>query len=268
MRNRINCQVNRELITCNTNVHVNSAHIDRTMQEHDLIYIREGNWNICQDGIRYDLDAGDVILLQAGHHHYGAEPCIGTVKTLFLHFTCSEGDMLTEKPLLDGEYFDFPVVVHCGDRLMVESYFRKIIYSYWSGDKMEKIKCSAYLVLLLAEICKAGEQKKRQGGLAEDILVLLNSNPGRFFSVEELAGQFGFSTRTISARFKAAFGEGVHAYQRKMKCQMADELMMYNQELTLKEVAQSFGFYDEYHFSKCYKSIYHYAPKSKIKKKT
>ena len=49
---------------------------------------------------------------------------------------------------------------------------------------------------------------------------------------------------------------------------MADELMIYDQKLTLKEVAESFGFYDEYHFSKCYKSMFGCAPKSRIKKKT
>lgn len=268
MRNQINSLLKRELVTCNTNVHVNSAHIDRIKQEHDLVYIREGQWNICQDGIRYDLNAGDVIFLQAGHHHYGAEPCVGTVKTLFLHFSCSGDDHLSEKISADETYYDFPVVIHCQNYPMIESYFQKIIYSYWSGEKYAKIRCSAYLELLLSELCKAGEVKRCRGGLAEDILVLINNNPGRFFSVEELAKQFGFSTKTVSEKFKAATGLGVHAYQRKIKCQMAEELMTYNQNLTLREVAESFGFYDEYHFSKCYKSIYGYAPKSKIKKKT
>ena len=166
----------------------------------------------------------------------------------------------------DEEYYDFPMVVHCQNYPMAESYFQKLIHSYWSGEQYAEIKCASYLTLLLTELCRAGEIKKQKGGL--DILVLINSNPSRFFSVEELAERFGFSSRTISGKFKEAVGEGVHTYQRKIKCQMADELMIYDQKLTLKEVAESFGFYDEYHFSKCYKSMFGCAPKSRIKKKT
>ena len=32
--------------------------------------------------------------------------------------------------------------------------------------------------------------------------------------------------------------------------------------LTLKEVAVTFGFYDEYHFGKCFKKHFGYSPKS------
>lgn len=50
--------------------------------------------------------------------------------------------------------------------------------------------------------------------------------------------------------------QSLHAWQPKVKCQMAHELMVYDPSLTLKEVAAAYGFYDEYHFSKCYKKVF------------
>lgn len=47
----------------------------------------------------------------------------------------------------------------------------------------------------------------------------------------------------------------------ELKCRMADELMQHEPTLTLKEVAATYGFYDEYHFGKCFKKIMGRSPK-------
>ncbi len=39
-------------------------------------------------------------------------------------------------------------------------------------------------------------------------------------------------------------------------------VMKTDASLTLKEVAVTFGFYDEYHFGKCFKKHFGYSPKS------
>ena len=49
----------------------------------------------------------------------------------------------------------------------------------------------------------------------------------------------------------------------QQKCRMADELMKYDSTLTLKELAATFGFYDEYHFSKSFKKIMGRSPKKR-----
>ena len=69
--NLLNSEVRRSIETCNFNRHIGDTHPDRIMEWHDLIYIRSGSWSISQDGYNYALSAGDIILLQAGHHHYG-----------------------------------------------------------------------------------------------------------------------------------------------------------------------------------------------------
>jgi AraC-like DNA-binding protein len=255
----------RFVIGCNFNEHINNRHPDRIMKEHDLVFIREGEWKIWQEGICYHVKKGDVILLQGGLHHYGTEACRGKVKTIFVHFTRCESDRIGKLSFPDvaDNSFCFPVVVHCGENSLAEKYLRQIIFSYWSEETWSKQKSSAYLELFLCEISRIGKEKRQDTdhSLVNDIKMQIKSTPDRFFSVKELAEQYGFSERTVASRFKAAIGKGIHAWQLHLKCQMAEELIALEPDITLKEVARIYGFYDEYHFGKCFKKIYGYTPK-------
>ena len=143
---------------------------------------------------------------------------------------------------------------------MVEHYFNRIIYSYWSEDKYGRKKASAFLDLLLFEISNAKESEPHQY-IVEDIKRYIKTSPNRFISNEELAEKYRYSVRTLSSKFKENTGCSIHAWQLKTKCQMAEELMKYDSSLTLKELAATFGFYDEYHFGKCFKKIMGHSPK-------
>lgn len=264
--NYLDSTIKRTVHVCNYNEHINSAHPDRIMEDHDLIYIREGCWSICQDEITYDLAPGDMILLQAGHHHFGPAPCVGTVKTIFVHFSRSERD-LTEKNdkaagLCEDSFYRFPSVVHCGTACAAVSGLYQLLQTYWSRDPKIQRKASAYLDLLLCELANAGDVVRQSSPAVDRALELIRSTPNHFFTADELSGILHFSSRSISGKFKAATGETLHAYQMNLKCRMADELMMSNPSLTLREISQTFGFCDEYHFSKCYKKKYGRPPKS------
>ena len=60
-----------------------SQHPDRIMQEHDLVYFLEGEWEVYQDNIPYLLRRGDVLLLHGGRHHYSKRPCLAGTNTIY-----------------------------------------------------------------------------------------------------------------------------------------------------------------------------------------
>lgn len=252
----------RTVHTCNFNQHICVPHPDRVMQEHDLIYIKDGSWNIFQDGISYDLIPGDVILLQSNHHHYGSPPCASIVKTRFIHFNSCDGDKVcSELGEITGQYV-FPMVIHCQKNSLIEHYFNKIIYTYWSDGEYAGNKVSAYLDLLLCELSGMKQTGSRHSSIIEDVKITIRKNSERFIGNQELADKYCCSVRTLSAKFKEETGYGIHAWQMKQKCEMASELMKTDDSLTLKEVAATFGFYDEYHFGKSFKKYFGYSPKS------
>jgi AraC-like DNA-binding protein len=250
----------RTIGSCNFNQHIYSKHPDRILQEHDLLYVREGNWDVTQDETNYPLTAGDMILLQSGHHHYGKTECEGIVKTSYIHFNSYENDCIKPQNEACESFYAFPMVIHCGDNPIIEKYFNRVIYSFWDEDFYQKEKASLYLELLLCELSSLVTRKQ---SIADEIKIQIRKTPGRFISNEEFAQMYNCSVRTISTKFKESTGESLHAWQMKLKCRMADELMQYEPTITLKEVAATYGFYDEYHFGKCFKKIMGRSPKKR-----
>lgn len=248
----------RIIQTCNFNQHIGSRHPNRIMEVHDLIFIREGCWQITQDGTEYTVNTGDVLLLQGGRHHYGNIPCESVVKTCYIHFYPCSGDTVTENPQENSAYYTFPMVVHCGRDSTVEKYFERMIRAFWSDEPYERAKVPAYLDLLLCELSAAGRKKT---STADEIKSLIRRTPHRFLSNEELADTLGYSVRTITGKFRESTGVSIHTWQMELKCRMADELIQNEPTVKLKEVAATYGFYDEYHFGKCFKKVMGRSPK-------
>ena len=157
--------------------------------------------------------------------------------------------------------YGFPMVVHCADTPKIEQYFRSLIQAYWAEEPYLQRKASAYLDLLLCEISNRWQRGAEGSPLVEAIQAEIRKTPGRFITNRELAEKYRYSERTLSAQFRRSTGCSLHAWQLRLKCQMADELLRSNPTLTLKEVAAVYGFYDEYHFGKCYKKIFGRSPK-------
>ncbi len=252
----------RTVTITNFNQHIRSPHPDRIMEEHDMIYIRSGNWVIGQDDTVYELSEGDVIFLHAGHRHYGIPPCNSVVNTCFIHLSAVSSDCVYDCSGQAEDKWVFPAVVHCQNNPMIEQYFHRIIHSHLSDDVYERKKADAYLDLLLAELC-ISDHKASRSSVAENAVRIIKMHPERFISSDELAEHLNYSIRSISSEFKRTMNTTPHKYQLELKCKMADELMKYDPSVTLKEVASTYGFYDEYHFGKCYKSIFGYSPKRK-----
>jgi len=82
----------------------------------------------------------------------------------------------------------------------------------------------------------------------------------RFYSASELADSYYVSVRTISGRFKKATGESVHQYQINLKLDMAYDELPFSPNRPIRDVAKSYGFYDEYQFSKLFKRRFGIAP--------
>ena len=256
----------RTVISCNYNQHFRVVHPDRIMDMHDLIYIREGVWSIAQDGIEYDLEPGSMILLQGGHHHYGMKPCPSTVRTIYVHFSTDKDDHVGVKRETDARFWQFPMVVQSKNNRMIEDYFKQVLYACWMKDLYAPQRASAYLDLLFSEISDFNLRGNRFDPLITNIVRKIRATPERFIRAEEFAQDENCSVRTITSKFKENMGQSLHAWQMQQKCQMADELIRSDPTITLKEIAAIFGFYDEYHFGKCYKRIIGHTPKEYIQK--
>ena len=233
-------------------------HPDRVMNEHDLVFLIEGEWEVCQSGERYLMKPGDVLLLEAGQHHYGEMPCTPGTRTMYLHISAAPQD---------GQPADGALAIPTltkASALNLRRGFQQIINEFYSKDPRRSVRIAALIDLLLCDLAQAAEyqQEKWPVGAVRSILL---SNPGVNYSADQLAEQMNLPARRLRYLFQNACGQPIHRYQLDLKLDMARQLLLTESDRTLSEVAETFGFTDAFHLSHAYKRRFGYAPRKKQK---
>lgn len=220
----------RSILLCGTNFYaVPDMHPDRTLVEHDLLYVAEGEWSLCQDDTHYVVHKDEAMLLRAGSHHYSVKPCAPNTRTLFVYFTANENDRseveLPVEKLSDycaGEMVCLPTVVDCSHHGSVIRMMQKMMELYWTDRSDKHRQMSIQLELLLCELAYVYREQHAKGEeWLPRVLEQLRLNPSRMYSVQELAQIASMSTRNFSTIFKRATGQSVHQYQLNLKLELA-----------------------------------------------
>lgn len=257
----------RRVTLCGTNVYPKpEPHLDRIMEEHDLLYIFSGEQAVAQDDENYILQTGDLIFLRAGSHHYGTAPCSVNMRSMFIHCNPLPGDhreayVTKEEMGASEDTFILPTVIHCGKNNNINDLFNAIIDLFWSHKSSKERRLTLLLNLLMDELVGVAlENVPQREEWSVSVISLFKENPDRIFSLEEVAERVNMNVRTLSARFREITGQSIHQYQLDLKLEAAYQDLRTGQR-TVKDVAMSYGFCDAYYFSRLFKKKFGVAPK-------
>lgn len=266
---------NRRVVTlCNHNFSLEGIlHPDRVMDEYDLLYMQSGEWDIIENGITYHLVPGSVLLLEPGKHHYSKDKCTPMMRNVYIHFAydmrdaLSSDDTINSNDIVDEsdsrKLIRIPKLIQTSDNKEIHHGFERVIDAFWSRDteQMKELRCSMYLEGLLLNLSDIGKLNTgRADVLISEIIHRFHCEPERFLSPEDLAIDYGVSVRTISGRFKKQTGMSIHQYQLRNKLEMAYDLLPISPGRSLHDIALSYGFYDEFQFSKLFKRQFGISP--------
>ncbi len=258
----------RRVTLCGTNIYPKpSMHEDRVMEEHSLLYIFEGEWEIGQDDKAYRLKAGDMMLMRAGSRHYGIYPCSENMRSMFFHFSARPDDRGAVKlspeevrSFAEGNIVCLPTVIHCGTNNPISVIARNIAHVFWSHRDDCERTLSLNLSCLLSELAFVARNSLSQSEeWITQLVKEMRVDPSRFISPAEAAEIAHMSVRTMSSRFKKIMGRTLHEYQLSLKLEMACHALGTGR-YTVREVAQMFGFCDPYYFSRTFSKAYGMPP--------
>jgi AraC-like DNA-binding protein len=222
-----------------------------------LIYLVEGNWSITENEQEYPLQKDDVLLLSAGRHHYTRFPCAPGTRTFCIHISCD--------PQNAAAYDDFvqlPTLIHAHNNPKIKKYFSEITSAFWRKGDYKERQLSALVDLLLLELLFFTESIQSQSsGLAEQAIAIVTAAPHIHYTSKEVADMLYVSTKTLDKSMLHKTGLTFHSYQKESKLEMAASLLITDPDLQLREIANTLGFYDEFHLSKSFKQKYHIAPR-------
>lgn len=248
-----------EIISANSHFYrtpTEERYIDRVLPCHDLIYLVEGDWSMTEDGTDYQMKKGDVLLLAAGRHHYTRRPCQAGTRTFCVHVSSEPGDGTPGAGVIE-----LPTLMNMSGDPEVMRLFKRIVEIQWSGQEYQKQRLSALFDLLVWELSIAGKRRvTRQEELADQAIALLMDNPHERITAQEAASRLYVSEKTLNNAMNRKTGMPFYTYQRNMKLEMIAAQLENEMDLRIGEIAEAFGFHDEFHLSNAFKKKYGMSP--------
>lgn len=227
-------------------------HPDRIMQEHDFVYMINGEWEILQNEASFTAKNDDVFILHAGQRHSGRNNCTPGTRTIYFHISCSSQDSFSGNPSVPGAAL--PPLIHCGSFPRVKLLFQELISVRLSPSPNKAPKINALFDLLLLELQDCCAQNSHtQDGFLTQAITLTAQNPQRFYKTADMALLLGVCSKTLNQRFREAYQKTFYQYQMEEKIHLVQQFLLDYPDAKLQAVALNFGFYDEFHLNKMFK---------------
>ena len=252
-----------------------TIHPTRNLDYHDIFLVLDGCYYLRIGGEDHSFNCGDIAVLPAHHTHHGIYPCKKKSRQVFVHFSTDPGDTALEentmiKPEASGqlspEDMSITKISVTMSNSLFPQYFFELQKLFWSDLPNKDLRCSSLLNLIISEIAdETSTLIKKKDPLILQIQTLFSENPHQFFSVDDLAQRVNLSPRTFSTRFKKATGQSAHHYQLSTKLNHIAAYLRTEHQSSLKELADSFGFCDEFHLSVAFKKKFGLSPRNYIK---
>ncbi len=229
--------------------HTPFIHPPRKMNEHDFIYVLDGEWKIGQNDEEFELKKDSLLILTADSYHYGISPCSENTKTMYFHISKENGDR--EFLASDKKSEAIESLINASLNRNVKKIFYEIVNSMLSGNSK---KAGILFDLLLCEL-SAFSNNQENTAIGDRIKEIIHKNPEIFFSNAKLAEMTDVSVKTAENKFKELYNTTIHQYMLQFKIEQAISTFRTFPEMPIKNIAYNLGFYDEYHFSKQFKRI-------------
>jgi len=248
---------------------------DGVYHDHDfaeLAYILSGKGRYLVNDKEFDVEAGDLVICNPGvkHTHIITNPKEPTIEFISgftdFHF---KNMAVNSIQLKDGGY-----ILHTTSELKQEiSMHCYAMIAEREGNKsgryfMFKTHLMQMLLLVMREIDDAEccEQKGcnfetyNKNYAVNRIINYLNENYEQKISLEQIAHNMYLSPVYISKIFKEETGESPINYLIKIRLERAKEILLEDDDKSIKSIANNVGYDDVYHFSKLFKKYYGISP--------
>ena len=206
---------------------------------HGFLIVLKGQVDYFIDGKPVSLFEREVIYLPKGSK-YNVRMHIedGAVTTLLINF-----DMIGFENFLVSPF----QVLHDSSG-MLSDLFNKI-YDYSCRHNKQKLLVKSYTYLLYHHILSLQNDMDADHRLIRDAKLLLSAN--EVLSIDEIAERLLVSSSSLRKKFKALEGMSLAEYRVKARIGEAKSLLI-STDLSISEIAEQCGFYDNAYFYKMF----------------
>ncbi len=248
---------------------------EASYHDHDFTeftYILSGKGRYFVDGITYDVEAGDVIFCNPGVKHQNImlnmkEPTVEFFAGFKgFHFKNMPPDSIVLK---DGGHV---IRTNAETKQEISRRCFEMIAENEANQVgkyfMLKSHLMQILLLIIREITEVEDSTQNRCNFesynksyaVKKIINYLNENYESKISLDQIAHNMYLSPVYISKIFKEETGESPINYLIKIRLEKARDILLGDEGGSIKNIANSVGYDDVYHFSKLFKKYYGTSP--------
>ena len=217
-------------------------------------YIIEGRGTLDIDGHTFQPQRGDVYILHRGSDHYYKSCRDDPWTKVWVAFYGSLADTLFATYNLANIF----LIHDC----TIEDELHNIFSAAKNHLHAQRFhQESAFMVHdLIYKLYSVVNPFNRDFDPVEQAVAFMQLNIHRMIDLSTICKHAGRSASQLNRYFKVKTGRTVYDYFIYMKIQRAKELLT-TSSYSIKQIALNLGFYDEFHFSKCFKERTGFSPR-------
>ncbi len=248
------------------------THGRRCLDSFVVIIGLEGCLHIAQDGEKYEVRPGDVLVLLPGVVHEGYRPCEAGVSYFWFHFLTYSPYAVLDEASLSAELASLngPESQKTCDDVYLPLYFSPVSIERANilFQQLQHIGMSNYYTqqaahyiatLLLIELSdqmiasyKTSPDKSQGDRNLAEIIEWVRVHALEDISVRDVAKRFRYNKNYLSRFFKQKTGFNLKEYINLMKISKAKDFLT-RSSLGVKEISERIGIADEKYFMRLFK---------------
>lgn len=248
------------------------VHIDRIADFNVLIYVTDGQITVTEDETDLEINAGELLFLKSGVHHYGKREIEAGTSWYYIHFrtpACEEIPLYNASddintPLAHDEkaWFSALLPKKLSGLLGTETekHIRELCEDFHNAAPLRRWSMNVKLFELLSELAFTDIKKTAaEPSLSDRISSYLSEHLTENYSSEALEKHFFLSYKYMAAVFRRGKGTTMQHYHAVLRMQYACKLLR-STMLTIGEISSRIGFSDMLYFSRCFHSYIGMSP--------
>lgn len=237
-------------------------HTDRVPDFCVLIYVIDGCIYVTEGDTDYEVNAGELLILKNGIHHFGKKKIQKGTKWIFVHFRISADcnaspfhpdasplgtyDATAESILTLPKFLD-------NVSARFEKELKTFIEYAQSDDAYKKWFINQRLFLLLSSLAVSTQGFSNNLTLSDRICRYLSDNISVPFNSENIEKRFYLSYKYMAHLFKKEKGVTMQQYHNSVRMDEACRLLC-STLMSIGEIADKLGFSDVLYFSRCFRN--------------
>lgn len=238
-------------------------HADRIADFNVLIYVIEGTIYVTEEQTDYTVNAGEMLFLKKGVHHFGKREIPKGTRWYFIHFFFREENGLDSfvpesSPIAQYEpvkyNIELPKKLSGLEGSAIEKKLAEFTEYFHSDNKMKKWNINSVLFELLSSIAFYGKYDAASESIPNRISEYLNRNYKEPFSASMLEQEFYLSYKHMAAVFKKEKGITMQQYHVSLRMNEACRLLK-STLMPIGEIGEAVGYGDMLYFSRCFRKF-------------